>query len=122
MLIAKAIIQLVKEDAHFIKKYPKTNKITINNKYYSNATFKPNNQNSHINNDKAVKYYTFAATCNNDKNNYVNKSTNNSDKGNDFIKTFLPFINTFVTYLRQEIIENLPTIINSLNLSTNGSP
>lgn len=63
--------------------------------------------------------------CNNyiNTNNYNSKSTKNADNDNDFMKTLLPLINTFVTQLMQKtIIANLPAIINSLNLNTNGSP
>jgi hypothetical protein len=47
------------------------------------------------------------------------KPLNNTD--NDFMKTLLPLINTFVSQLLQKIIENLPVILNSIYLNSNGS-
>jgi len=93
-----------------------------NNKKYSNEARNPINQNINNYSDKTGKHYSYASATKNSKNNYVNNSTNNTDKDNDFMKTLLPLINTFVTQLMQKIIENLPVIINSLNLNTNGSP
>ncbi|KAF0760389.1 Uncharacterized protein FWK35_00010860 [Aphis craccivora] len=46
--------------------------------------------------------------------------SNNTD--NDFMKTLLPLINTFVSQLLQKIIENLPAILNSVYLNSYGSP
>lgn len=107
-----------------ISKSKHKNKNSTNDKNNSNMAFKPINENIHINinKDKTGKHYTYASACNNNKNNYENKSTNNTNKDSDFMKTLLPLINTFVSQLMQKIIENLPVIINSLNLSTNGSP
>ena len=48
-----------------------------------------------------------------------NHSNNNTD--NDFMNSLLPLINTFVSQLLQKIIENLPTIINSLHINPNES-
>jgi len=98
------------------------NKNITNDKKYPNEAYKPINQNINNYNDKTVKHYSYASATKNNKNNYVNNSTNNTDKENDFMKTLLPLINTFVTQLMQKIIENLPVVINSLNLNTNGSP
>lgn len=54
------------------------------------------------------------------KNKLQDKSFNNTD--NDFMKTLLPLINTFISQLLQKIIENLPAILNSVHLNPNGSP
>lgn len=44
-------------------------------------THKPNdNENTHINKDKAGTHYTCASACYNNKNNFENKSTYNADK------------------------------------------
>ncbi|KAL4144088.1 hypothetical protein QTP88_006318 [Uroleucon formosanum] len=67
-------------------------------------------------NDVTDKRSYAAAT----KNKSQDKSFNNTD--NDFMKTLLPLINTFISQLLQKIIENLPAILNSVHLNPNGSP
>lgn len=69
-------------------------------------------------------HYTYASACNrnSNNNNYRSESAKPTDNDSNFMKTLLPLINTFVTQLMQKIIQNLPVIINSLNLNTNGAP
>jgi len=58
VLIAKAIIQLVIEDVHFIEisKIKHKNKISTNNKYYPNSIPKLNILNMHTNKDYTSKH------------------------------------------------------------------
>ena len=101
----------------------KTSTNPIHSRIYSNTKRNENTQNIHSNKDNTNKQYTYASACNNNLNtNNNSKSTKNADNDNDFMKTLLPLINTFVSQLMQKIIANLPAIINSLNLNTNGSP
>jgi len=53
---------------------------------------------------------------------YVSTAKSNITTDNDFLKTFLPLINTVVTQLMQKIIERLPVIINSLSTNSNVQP
>ncbi|KAL4113389.1 hypothetical protein QTP88_017021 [Uroleucon formosanum] len=76
----------------------------------------PVNISNNTQNDVTDKRSYAAAT----KNKLQDKPLNNTD--NDFMKTLLPLINTFVSQLLQKIIENLPAILNSVHLNSNGSP
>ena len=59
---------------------------------------------------------SYASVTKNKLNNHSNKNTDN-----DFMNSLLPLINSFVSQLLQKIIENLPTIINSLHINPNES-
>jgi hypothetical protein len=59
---------------------------------------------------------SYASATKNKLNNHSNKNIDN-----DFINSLLPLINAFVSQLFQKIIENLPTIINSLHINPNES-
>lgn len=59
---------------------------------------------------------SYASATKNKLNNHSNKNTDN-----DFMNSLLPLINAFVSQLLQKIIENLPTIINSLHINPNES-
>lgn len=59
---------------------------------------------------------SYASATKNKLNNHPNKNTDN-----DFMNSLLPLINAFVSQLLQKIIENLPTIINSLHINPNES-
>lgn len=59
---------------------------------------------------------SYASATKNKLNNHSNKN-----KDNDFMNSLLPLINAFVSQLLQKIIENLPTIINSLHINPNES-
>jgi len=102
-----------------------------NSKNHTNTIPNANTQNIHSNKDNTnvhysyIKAYAFACNSNSNINNnynYKGKSAKTTDNDNDFMKTLLPLINTFVTQLMQKIIQNLPVIINSLNLNANGAP
>ncbi|KAF0698985.1 Uncharacterized protein FWK35_00033794, partial [Aphis craccivora] len=60
--------------------------------------------------------HSYASATKNKLNNHSNKNTDN-----DFMNSLLPLINAFVSQLLQKIIENLPTIINSLHINPNES-
>jgi len=102
----------------------KTSKNPSNSKNHINTIPNANTQNIHSNQDNTNMHYTYASACNSNSNNnnYRGKSPKSTDNDSDFMKTLLPLINTFVTQLMQKIIQNLPVIINSLNLNTNGAP
>jgi hypothetical protein len=59
---------------------------------------------------------SYASATKNKLNNHSNKNTDN-----DFMNSLLLLINAFVSQLLQKIIENLPTIINSLHTNPNES-
>ncbi|CAI6345144.1 unnamed protein product [Macrosiphum euphorbiae] len=102
----------------------KTSTNPSHGKNHTNTIPHANTQNTHSNQDNTNMHYTYASACNSNSNNnnYRGKSAKSTDNDNDFMKTLLPLINTFVTQLMQKIIQNLPVIINSLNLNTNGAP
>lgn len=102
----------------------KTSKNPSNSKNHINTIPNANTQNIHSNQDNTNTRYTYASACNSNSNNnnYRGKSAKSTDNDSDFMKTLLPLINTFVTQLMHKIIQNLPVIINSLNLNTNGAP
>lgn len=102
----------------------KTSKNPSDSKNHINTIPNANTQNIHLNQDNTNMHYTYASACNSNSNNnnYRGKSPKSTDNDSDFMKTLLPLINTFVTQLMQKIIQNLPVIINSLNLNTNGAP
>lgn len=102
----------------------KTSKNPSHSKNHINTIPNANTQNIHLNQDNTDMHYTYASACNSNSNNnnYRGKSAKSTDNDSDFMKTLLPLINTFVTQLMQKIIQNLPVIINSLNLNTNGAP
>lgn len=53
---------------------------------------------------------------------YASAAKSNITTDNDFLKTLLPLINSFVSQLMQKIIESLPVIINSINSNLNVQP
>ncbi|KAL4143776.1 hypothetical protein QTP88_006062 [Uroleucon formosanum] len=103
-------------DCTFYKEISKSKKNATQFKNnYTKVKF-PVNISNITQNDVTDKRSYAAAT----KNKSQDKSFNNTD--NDFMKTLLPLINTFISQLLQKIIENLPAILNSVHLNPNGSP
>ncbi|KAL4090586.1 hypothetical protein QTP88_025390 [Uroleucon formosanum] len=87
-------------------------------------------------NNKNITYHSTQPIVNNESHNeplsndylntkrktYASAAKSNITTDNDFLKTLLPLINTFVSQLMQKIIESLPVIINSINSNLNVQP
>ena len=88
--------------------------VTNNNYTHKSDQFVINNvsQNKLLSNDYVYK----------NRKTYASAAKSNITTDNDFLKTLLPLIKTFVTQLMQKIIESLPAIINSLNSNLNVQP
>lgn len=62
------------------------------------------------------------AYANTNRKTYATAAKSNTTTDNDFLKTLLPLVHSFVTQLMQKTIESLPIIINSHNTNSNVQP